>query len=253
MAFQDLLGQAAPGLGSLLGGGIGLGLGGPAGAGLGTQLGALGGDLLSQFIPKTESPFQKQAREAQSTLLQQLSQQKPFQKVDFDPIRQQEISRFNQDILPEIAQRFGSSTGQTGVFQKSLGEAGAGLAERLAALQSQHDIGQQEAQLASQGQDINRLGQLQSFLQGNTLQASQESANRLGQLGNLLSLGRQIGDQQIDQQRRTNEQLGGYYDRAGQYGSGTPGEAPPGLGQGLLGGGVKAFEAALKAYLRGGL
>lgn len=234
MPFQDFLGSAAPGLGGLIGGGIGFGLGGPAGAGLGAQLGTLGGGLVSQLIPKTETPFQQQAREAQLNLLSQLSQQSPFQKVDFNPIRQQEISRFQQETIPGIAQRFASSPGQTGVFQKRLGEAGAGLSERLAALQAGHDVGQQTSQLAAQGQNLSRLGQLQSFLQGNTLQAQQQEAVRRGQLGSLLGLGQQIAGQQVGQQRQTESDLGQQYRQAGQFGTAEPGKTPPGLTEGFV-------------------
>lgn len=207
MAFQDFLREAAPGFGGLLGGGLGAALGGLGGAGVGVQLGSLGGGLLGNLIPETETPFQKEAREAQLGLLQQLKQQPSF---NFEPIRQQELRRFQEETLPGIAERFTGGQGSS-AFQQALGRAGSDLGERLAALES----GQQ---LQSQQLDLSRLGQLQNFLTGNKAQAAGQEAQRTGQLGQLLSLGQQISDKAIRDREALSEARLRALEKAGYLG-----------------------------------
>jgi hypothetical protein len=65
------------------------------------------------------------------------------------------ISEFEQQIVPSIAERFtgmGAGAQQSSAFRQALGEAGAGLTERLASLR--------------EGLKMQGLGQLSSLLMG---------------------------------------------------------------------------------------
>lgn len=67
----------------------------------------------------------------------------------FEPIRQRAVSQFNQQTVPGLAERFTGGTGgalSSPAFAAQLGQAGAGLSEGLAALESQYGL-QNRAQL----------------------------------------------------------------------------------------------------------
>lgn len=234
MPFQDFLRSAAPGLGGLAGGGLGFLAAGPAGIPMGAQLGAMGGGLLGNLIPASKTPFQEQAESAQLGLLQQLQQQQPFQRVDFDPIRQQELQRFSTQTVPGLAERFaGTGNIQSSAFQQALGGAGADLGTRLAALQAGHDVGQQGAQLGYRGQDLSRLGQLQSFLRGEADMTSRERAAEQQQIGQLLGLGQQAFSEAMGGQDRQSQAIRNMLSGASQTGTGQAVKLPPGLLQSL--------------------
>jgi hypothetical protein len=75
--------------------------------------------------------------------------QNPY--AGFDPIAQRATSQFQQQIIPSIAERFTSMGGgslSSPAFASQLGQAGSGLAENLAALQSQYGL-QNRAQMLS--------------------------------------------------------------------------------------------------------
>lgn len=66
----------------------------------------------------------------------------------FAPIAQKARTQFNTQTIPGIAERFtamGGGLSDSG-FQTTLGQAGAGLEESLAALESQHGLAQQGQQ-----------------------------------------------------------------------------------------------------------
>lgn len=68
----------------------------------------------------------------------------------FEPIKQAALTNFKQDIVPYLSEQFaksGSNLPSSGVFTQQLGQAGAGLAERLAALQSSYGQEQQKTGL----------------------------------------------------------------------------------------------------------
>jgi len=74
----------------------------------------------------------------------------------FEPIAQRATSQFNQQTVPGLAQRFaslGSNSLSSPAFASQLGQAGAGLQEGLAALQSQYGMQnrQQGLQFLQQG------------------------------------------------------------------------------------------------------
>ena len=75
--------------------------------------------------------------------------QNPYQ--GFDPIKQDALSTFFQDIVPGLMERFsasGSNAASSPVLQTNLSSAGSGLAQKLQAFQAQ--FGQQEKQNALQ-------------------------------------------------------------------------------------------------------
>jgi hypothetical protein len=155
MAFNFL--SALKGLagGGLSGAALGSS-GGPLGAAIGGGLGALGGGLAGGFDKSGKEGGIQQAQTytpQQQNILQFLQQQghqglqNPYQ--GFQPIAQQARNQFNQQTIPSLAERF-ASMGQNSLssptFASQLGQAGAGLEEALAALQSQYGMqGQQNA------------------------------------------------------------------------------------------------------------
>jgi hypothetical protein len=62
--------------------------------------------------------------------------------ISFEPIAQQAMTNFNQNIIPSIAERFTAMGGgqRSSAFQGALGGAGAGLAENLASMKSQYNM-----------------------------------------------------------------------------------------------------------------
>ena len=97
-------------------------------------------------------------RPGQENILNQLAQsglqrlQNPYQ--GFQPIQQQATNFFNQQVVPSLAERFTSMGGMGGsnaisspAFASQLGQAGAGLSENLAALQSQYGMQNQSQAL----------------------------------------------------------------------------------------------------------
>lgn len=151
--------------GGLTGAGLGTALG-PWGTGIGGALGAIAGGisglvggnadaqtgqesnglewlfgtpeglkLFNQF-----SPEQQQAlTQARDQALQQL--QNPYE--GFEPIRQNALNTFFQDIVPRLQHQF-SASGQNAisspVLQTNLSSAGSNLAQQLAAQQSQYGL-----------------------------------------------------------------------------------------------------------------
>lgn len=96
--------------------------------------------------------------------LQNLMQQ-PQQPFNIDPILQRARTQFQTETIPSLAERFSALPGQGGqrssAFAGSLGAAGSGLEEALAALQAQSGLQQQEFGLRQRGQE---MGFLQNLL-----------------------------------------------------------------------------------------
>jgi hypothetical protein len=70
-------------------------------------------------------------------------------QFNFEPIAQQARTQFQQQTVPGLAERFTSLGGgaqRSSAFQGALGQAGAGLEQGLAALQSQYGLKQQGLQ-----------------------------------------------------------------------------------------------------------
>lgn len=94
--------------------------------------------------------------------LQGLQNSNPYQ--GFQPIANQAVSQFNQQIVPTLAERF-TSMGGAGTaslsspsFASQLGQAGAGLAEQLAAMQAQYGLANRQQMGNERSQFAQLLG-----------------------------------------------------------------------------------------------
>lgn len=61
----------------------------------------------------------------------------------FDPIEQKELSRYEEETIPRLAERFasmGQGAGRSSGFRAALGMAGSGLGESLAAQKAQYGL-----------------------------------------------------------------------------------------------------------------
>jgi hypothetical protein len=148
------LGSVVPGIGTAIGGAIG-GIGG----GIAGLFG--GGNKGGVKQAQTLNPQQQQVLQM---LLQQGQQglQNPY--AGFGPIAQQARNQFNQQTVPGLAERFtsmGKNSLSSGAFTSQLGQAGAGLEEALAAMQSQY--GQQNHQNALQTLSLGLSPSFQNF------------------------------------------------------------------------------------------
>lgn len=69
----------------------------------------------------------------------------------FDPIKQDTLNTFNQEIVPDLLERFsasGSNSASSPVIQSNLASAGSNLAQKLAAFQAQYNQSNQQNALA---------------------------------------------------------------------------------------------------------
>jgi hypothetical protein len=147
---------------ALGGAGGGAGIGNAVVPGVGAAVGAAGGGILG-FLTSLLSGGGKEGgveqvpiiSPEQASVLQFLLQQgheglqNPYS--GFEPIAQQARSQFSQQTVPSLAERFasmGQNSTSSPAFAAQLGQAGAGLSENLAAMQSQY--GQQNRQNALQ-------------------------------------------------------------------------------------------------------
>jgi len=90
-------------------------------------------DMIKRFNPKAldimKSPLYKQGQ----SYLQNFLKQTPEQR--FAPFEKSAMSQFNQQIVPDIAERFSAlGAQQSSAFNQSMDGAGSNLAERLAML-----------------------------------------------------------------------------------------------------------------------
>lgn len=209
---------AGPFVGTLLAGGN------PAGGALGSLAGTGLSELLN-YLGQEEAEGQEGAEglaaagasgipevEAQSELLQQMRQ--PFQG-SFQPIAAEAQRRFQQEIIPSILQRFGSTGGVgSGAFRRQLAGAGQDLATRLASLGSQYGL--QERGLEQQRQS--GLGNYLSGQQGLGLQAQRlaQQGQNIGMQG-LLGTGRLSG--QLGQLGMERELAPWYYKGGSESGA----------------------------------
>lgn len=131
------LGSIVPGIGTAIGAGLGA-----LGGGLGGLLGGgkKGGVKQAKIVnPQQESVLNYLLQQGQQGL------QNPY--AGFQPIAQQARNQFNQQTIPSLAERFtsmGNSSLSSPAFASQLGQAGAGLEEALAALQSQYGMKNQQ-------------------------------------------------------------------------------------------------------------
>lgn len=130
---------------------------GTAAAGFaGNKLASLGSSSQNQNVPGSflfgQSPqtlrfekFNPEQQKAFSQILQQSLAGLGQNKFDFAPIESQARQGFSQQAIPGIAERFSQLNAQrSSAFPQILGQAASGLETNLAALKSQHNLGQQQ-------------------------------------------------------------------------------------------------------------
>lgn len=119
----------------------------------------VGGDVMTRRLPEGGTLMQtgRFTPEQQSALNQLLSHglsgMQALPQAEFGPIRQQALSQFQQETVPGIAERFtGPDAQRSSAFAQTLGAAGTGLQERLAAMEQAFNVqrrGQEQAFLLS--------------------------------------------------------------------------------------------------------
>lgn len=166
--------------GNLIGSGIGGAFGNPLaakiGGYIGSGVGGLAGNYLANRFKGNQNPqqvpqmnnsqsFYDQLQQAQSGLLSQLQQQPQFQPTDINPILQGTRDEFFGSILPQIKEQFSGVGGQrSSGFANALGNAGSGLAQKLAELQSSHARDQQSQMMRHRDQNLQQMGMVGNLL-----------------------------------------------------------------------------------------
>lgn len=145
---------------------------------LGQQGFGIAGQQLGQFDPNLGGQFLGQAGGALTQGLQGLDPQRILDALE--PGRQLALNTFNQDIIPNLAERFGASSGASGAFNKQLAESGANLSLGLGAQAGQF------------------LGQGALQAPGNQFQGAALAGNFAQLPGQLASQGLNIGGQSGD-------------------------------------------------------
>lgn len=168
------------------------GLAGGLAPGIGAGLGLLG-QTLGQFDPTQGQGFLGQA---QGALTQGLGFD-PTQDIlrAFEPSRQLALRGFQEDIVPNLLERFGATSGPSGPLNRALAEAGAGLELGLSA-QTAPFIGQaalQQPGLQFQGAGLGgQLAGVPGQLAGQGAQLGGVGADLLSQLFNIGGLQQQL-------------------------------------------------------------
>lgn len=117
-------------------------------------------EQISRYTPQQQSAMQSLLNSGLSGLNKGPQQSYDWQQ-QFAPIQQKAINQFNQQTVPNLAERFTSMGSGAGLsspaFASQLGQAGAGLSENLAALQSQYAQQGEQLNQSRQGMDQNYL------------------------------------------------------------------------------------------------
>lgn len=127
--------------------------------------------------------FEPEVQNMMSQLLQSVGPQLTGQQGGFDPIRQRAVSQYKQEILPAAAERYAGRK-DSSAYQTALSGEATGLAERLAAMESQYN-------LQRQGQLSNLLGMAMTPQQ--EIAYRPETSGFLGQAGGGLAQGLGMG------------------------------------------------------------
>lgn len=185
------LGQLLSGLLPVAGQVAGTIYGGPIGGTVGNALGAAGGNFFGDMF-KSQSP----AGQARGQLLQQLQGPAPYQRTNFDPLAQEEIRRFNRDVLPNISEQFAGAGGiNSSGYRQALSGAGQDLQTRLAALRSQHEMGQDQFMNGAEERRRQMLAGLSGGMYG------EEQAQQMGRMNQMNQLAGSIPGQFMDMAR----------------------------------------------------
>lgn len=170
----------------------GFGLAGGLAPGIGSGLGLLG-QSISGFDPAQGQGFLGQAQGA----LQQGLGFDPTQSIlqAFEPSRRLATRGFEQDIVPNLLERFGATSGPSGALNRALAEAGAdlqlGLSAQTAPFIGQAALQQPGLQFAGAGLG-GQLAGVPGQLAGQGAQLGGAGANLLGQLFNIGGLQQQL-------------------------------------------------------------
>lgn len=169
-AALPYLGQAAGWLGTAAANPLGQALGTQA---IGSGLGWAGNKLFGggDQQQSTAQPQDNQFNQFRSNYMKQL--QNPGENSSFEPIRNQTISDFNQDILPEILSRFGNGGARSSGYQQAGLQAGTDLASRLASMREQFASQRENQRLARLGQQGQFIGGQQNYSLGRAGQRQQ--------------------------------------------------------------------------------
>lgn len=148
----------------------------------------------SKFLNGSQEQFQRtptQTPQGMSFLESLLSgAQSGLQNPEagFNPIRQDVTRQFNTETVPGIAERFtGANAQRSSAFQGALGNAGSGLASRLAAMQAQYGLENRRG-LLEQG----RLGLTPQFETFHRPETPGFLSSLMGNIGPLASAGADI-------------------------------------------------------------
>jgi hypothetical protein len=108
------------------------------------------------YNPEQQQMFQQMLQSGQNMW------QNPYE--GFEPIRQNALNTFNQQVVPGLAERFGAMTGgamSSPAFASQLGAAGQQLSQGLAGMESQY--GQQNRQQALQAMQMGGSRQFENM------------------------------------------------------------------------------------------
>ena len=212
------------------------GLGGLGQQGLGIAQQGLGG-----FDPSISQGFLGQAGGALQRGLQPVDTQAISDA--FAPSRQLALNTFEQDIVPNLLERFGASSGGSGALQEQLSRAGGNLALGLSAQQAPF-VGQAALQAPGVQQAgaglAGNLSQLPGQLAGQSLGIGAAGSDLLGQLLNVGGIQRGIAQEPFSAQFQAAQQPQQLLGQFGPLGLGTQAftnfveQQQPGLFQSLL-------------------
>ena len=192
-------------------------------AGLAGQNFGIAGQQLGQFDPSQSQGFLQQAGGALGQGLQGFD---PSRITDaLEPGRQLALRTFQRDIAPDLLERFGATSGQSGGLNRALSEAGAGLSLGLGA-QAAPFLGQAALQAPGQqfqgAQLAGNLAQLPGQLAGQGSLLAGQGADILTSLLGAGGAQRGISAEQLAAQQQTGLDPRGLLSGFGGLALGTP-------------------------------
>lgn len=196
---------------------------------------------LAGFDPSLSQGFLQQAGGALGRGLQPVDTQAISQA--FEPSRRLATEFFEQDIVPNLLERFGATSGGSGALQQQLARAGGNLALGLSAQQAPF-VGQAALQapgIQQAGAGLaGNLAQLPGALAGQSLGFGAAGSDLLGQLLNVGGLQRGIAQEPLSAQFQAAQQPAQLLGQFGPLGLNTQAftnfqqQQSPGLFQSLL-------------------
>lgn len=190
--------------------------------GLGQQGLGIAQQGLSGFDPSLSQGFLQQAGGALGRGLQPVDTQAISQA--FEPSRRLATDFFEQDIVPNLLERFGATSGGSGALQQQLARAGGNLALGLSAQQAPF-VGQAALQapgIQQAGAGLaGNLAQLPGQLAGQSLGFGAAGSDLLGQLLNVGGLQRGIAQEPLSAQFQAAQQPAQLLGQFGPLGLGT--------------------------------